>query len=77
MAKDVYGSIQKELGDGRKSLGGKYRDIFIGRSGPGAFFKYAFLTWLSRFQGAVGYALRKAFYPSATRTRSASAPAPS
>ena len=31
MAKDVYGSIQKELGDGRKSLGGKYRDIFIGR----------------------------------------------
>jgi len=64
MAKDVYGSIQKELGDGRKSLGGKYRDIFIGRSGPAAFLKYAFLTWLSRFQGAVGYALRKVFYPS-------------
>lgn len=64
MAKDVYGSIQKELGDGRKSLGGKYRDIFIGRSGPIAFLKYAFLTWLSRFQGAVGYALRKVFYPS-------------
>ncbi len=63
MAKDVYGSIQKELGDGRKSLGGKYRDIFIGRAGAGAFLKYAFLTWLSRFQGACGYALRKVFYP--------------
>ena len=63
MAKDVYGSIQKELGDGRKSLGGKYRDIFIGRPGPVAFLKYAFLTWLSRFQGAVGYGLRKVFYP--------------
>jgi acetyltransferase-like isoleucine patch superfamily enzyme len=64
MAKDVYGSIQKELGDGRKSLGGKYRDIFVGRPGPAAFLKYAFLTWLSRLQGAHGYALRKAFYPS-------------
>jgi acetyltransferase-like isoleucine patch superfamily enzyme len=63
LAKDVFGSIQKELGDGRKSLGGKYRDIFIGRSGPSAFMKYAFLTWLSRFQGAIGYALRKVFYP--------------
>lgn len=63
MAKDVYGSIQKELGDGRKTLGGKYRDIFIGRPGPAAFLKYAFLTWLSRFDGAVGYALRKLFYP--------------
>lgn len=63
MAKDVYGSIQKELGDGGKSLGGKYRDIFIGRPGPAAFMKYGFLTWLSRFQGAVGYALRKVLYP--------------
>jgi acetyltransferase-like isoleucine patch superfamily enzyme len=64
MAKDVYGSIQKELGDGRKSLGGKYRDIFVGRSGAGAFLKYEFLTWLSGFPGALGYALRKAFFPS-------------
>lgn len=63
MAKDVYGSIQKELGDGRKSLGGKYRDIFIGRRGAAAFLKYALLTWLTRFQGAIGYALRKTFYP--------------
>jgi acetyltransferase-like isoleucine patch superfamily enzyme len=63
MAKDVYGSIQKELGDGRKSLGGKYRDIFIGRPGLAAFLKYEFLTCLSGFPGALGYALRKAFYP--------------
>lgn len=63
MAKDVYGSIQKELGDGRKSLGGKYRDIFIGRPGLGAFLSYAFLNWLARFDGALGYALRKWFYP--------------
>jgi acetyltransferase-like isoleucine patch superfamily enzyme len=63
LAKDVFGSIQKELGDERKSLGGKYRDIFIGRPGPVAFMKYALLAWLSRFQGAIGYALRKVFYP--------------
>jgi acetyltransferase-like isoleucine patch superfamily enzyme len=64
MAKDVYGSIQKELGDGRKSLGGKYKDIFVGRSGPIAFLKYELLTWLSGVSGALGYALRKALYPS-------------
>jgi acetyltransferase-like isoleucine patch superfamily enzyme len=63
MAKDVYGSIQKELGDGRKSLGGKYRDIFIGRRGPIAFLKYEFLTCLSGVPGALGFALRKALYP--------------
>jgi acetyltransferase-like isoleucine patch superfamily enzyme len=64
MAKDVFGSIQKELGDGRKSLGNKYRDIFVGRRGPVALLKYEFLTWLSGASGALGYALRKAFYPS-------------
>jgi acetyltransferase-like isoleucine patch superfamily enzyme len=63
MAKDVYGSIQKELGDGRKSLGGKYKDIFVGRRGPKAFLKYEFLTWLSGISGALGYALRKTIYP--------------
>jgi acetyltransferase-like isoleucine patch superfamily enzyme len=64
MAKDVYGSIQKELADGRKSLTGKYRDIFIGRRGPIAFLAYELLTFLSSAPGALGYALRKAFYPS-------------
>ena len=64
MAKDVYGSIQKELGDGRKSLGGKYKDIFVGRRGPFAFLKYELLTWLSGFPGALGFTLRKAIYPS-------------
>jgi acetyltransferase-like isoleucine patch superfamily enzyme len=63
MAKDVYGSIQKELGDKGKSLGGKYRDIFIGRRGPFAFLKYEFLTMLSGVPGAFGFALRKALYP--------------
>lgn len=63
MAKDVYGSIQKELGDGKKSLGGKYWDIFIGRRGLIAFLKYEFLTFLSGFSGAFGFALRKALYP--------------
>ena len=63
MAKDVYGSIQKELGDGRKSLGDKYRDIFVGRGGPAAFFKFGLLNWLAGFSGAFGYALRKALYP--------------
>ena len=64
MAKDVYGSIQKELGDGQKSLGGKYKDIFVGRRGPIAFLQYELLTWLSSVSGALGYALRKALYPS-------------
>ena len=64
MAKDVYGSIQKELGDGRKSLGGKYRDIFVGRRGPLALLKYELLTWLSGISGAFGYWLRKTLYPS-------------
>jgi len=63
MAKDVYGSIQKELGDGKKSLGGKYWDIFIGRRGLIAFLKYWLLTFLSGFSGAFGFALRKALYP--------------
>lgn len=63
MAKNVYGSIQKELTDSRKSLGGKYREIFIGRPGVGAFLKYEFLVFLSGAPGAFGYALRKAFYP--------------
>jgi len=63
MAKNVYGSIQKELGDGRKSLGGKYRDIFVGRPGPVAFLKYEFLTWVSGAPGAIGYALRKVLFP--------------
>lgn len=63
LAKDVYGSIQKELGDGRKSLGHKYRDIFVGRRGPVAFVKYGLLSWLADFSGAFGYALRKFFYP--------------
>jgi acetyltransferase-like isoleucine patch superfamily enzyme len=64
MAKDVFGSIQKELGDGRKSLGGKYKDIFVGQRGPMAFLKYEFLTWLSGISGALGFALRKSIYPS-------------
>ncbi|MCU0277104.1 MAG: acyltransferase [Acidobacteria bacterium] len=64
MAKDVYGSIQKELGDGRKSLSDKYRDIFVGRRGWMAFFKFGLLNWLAGFSGAFGYALRKALYPS-------------
>jgi acetyltransferase-like isoleucine patch superfamily enzyme len=64
MGKDVYGSIQKELGDGRKSLGGKYKDIFVGRRGAIAFLKYELLTWLSGVSGALGYMLRKALYPS-------------
>jgi acetyltransferase-like isoleucine patch superfamily enzyme len=63
MAKDVYGSIQKELGNRRKSLGGKYKDIFVGRHGPIALLKYELLTWLSGVSGALGYALRKALYP--------------
>lgn len=63
MAKDVYGSIQKELGDGRKSLGGKYKDIFVGRRGLAALLKYELLTWLSGVSGALGYTLRKTFYP--------------
>jgi acetyltransferase-like isoleucine patch superfamily enzyme len=63
MAKDVYGSIQKELGDGRKSLGGKYRDIFVGRRGLLALLKFELLTWLSGISGAFGFMLRKWLYP--------------
>ena len=63
MAKDVYGSIQKELGNEQKSLAGKYKDIFVGRRGSIAFLKYELLTWLPGFPGALGYALRKMLYP--------------
>ena len=63
MAKDVYGSIQKELGEKGKSLSGKYRDIFVGRRGLIALLKYELLTLLSGIPGAFGYALRKGLYP--------------
>ena len=63
MAKDVYGSIQKELGEKGKSLSGKYRDIFVGRRGLVALLKYELLTLLSGVPGAFGYALRKWLYP--------------
>ncbi|HSQ34466.1 MAG TPA: acyltransferase [Candidatus Binatia bacterium] len=63
MAKDVYGSIQKELGSKGKSLGNKYRDIFVGKGGLLALLKYELLTLISGFSGAFGYALRKTLYP--------------
>ncbi|MDH4197163.1 MAG: acyltransferase [Candidatus Aminicenantes bacterium] len=62
MTKDLYGSVQKELADERKSLGGKYTTIFVGRRGVGAFLKYEILGLLAGVPGALGFALRRWFY---------------
>jgi len=62
MAKDLYGSVQKELADGRTSLGGKYTTIFVGRRGLGAFLKYEVLGLLAGVPGALGFALRRWLY---------------
>ena len=64
MTKELYGSVQKELADGRKSLGGKYTTIFVGRRGLGAFLKYEVLGLLAGAPGAVGFALRRWLYGS-------------
>ncbi len=51
------------LSDGGSAFG-KYQTFFVGRPGLGAFLRYELATSLAGgFPGALGYALRKAFYP--------------
>jgi acetyltransferase-like isoleucine patch superfamily enzyme len=58
------GSTQKELLDQKRSAASKYRDLFIGRKGLGAFLKYEWITlFTGSVPGALGLALRKIFYP--------------
>jgi acetyltransferase-like isoleucine patch superfamily enzyme len=67
MATDLYGSVQKELADERKSLGGKYAAIFVGRRGVWPFLKYEGLGLLAGVPGALGFALRRWLYRSLFR----------
>jgi acetyltransferase-like isoleucine patch superfamily enzyme len=64
MSKEFRGSMQKELLERRKSLFLKYTDIFIGEKGLWKIARYElimlFFSWIP---GALGLALRKAFYP--------------
>jgi acetyltransferase-like isoleucine patch superfamily enzyme len=64
MDKAFPGSTQKELLDEGRSSASKYRDLFIGRKGLGAFLKYEFITlFVAPLPGALGLALRKVFFP--------------
>ena len=57
-------SIQKELVAGDGSLAAKYREIFPGKKGFWNLIKYEFITvFISGMPGALGYFLRKVFYP--------------
>jgi acetyltransferase-like isoleucine patch superfamily enzyme len=64
MNDDFRASIQKELLAGDKSLAAKYREIFPGKKGLWTLLKYEFVTvFVSGWPGALGYFLRKIFYP--------------
>lgn len=57
-------SLQKKLIDEKKSTTSKYNDIFIGKNKLIYFFKYEIIILLfSWIPGAVGFFLRKIFYP--------------
>jgi acetyltransferase-like isoleucine patch superfamily enzyme len=50
---------------GDESAARRYRRLFVGRESFGAFIRYELLTsGLGQLPGALGYALRKRFYPS-------------
>jgi len=64
MRDEFKGSLQKELIDERKSPLSKYRNLFIGDKGLIFFLKYELIMLLfSWIPGAVGFFLRKIFYP--------------
>jgi len=55
----------KDIPDTRKSMGKQYKEFFLGSVSTGYFIKYEMLvTLFSGMPGALGYALRKTFFPS-------------
>lgn len=64
MSDPFRGSIQKEFSDGKTSLAAKYGALVVGRKGFLALLKYEIITGLlSGFPGALGFFLRKLFFP--------------
>ncbi len=64
MEKMKKGSTQKTLIDTRKPIKEKYFDLFIGEKNFWFFLKYEFiLLFFSWIPGALGFFLRKIFYP--------------
>jgi acetyltransferase-like isoleucine patch superfamily enzyme len=65
MKDDFRGSVQKELIEKRGSFFSKYSTLFIGKKGFFSFLRYECVTLLfSGMPGALGFFLRKIFYPS-------------
>jgi len=57
-------SLQKKMIDRRSSFSRKYSDLVVGKKGLGALVKHELITLcVSRLPGALGYALRKIFFP--------------
>ena len=65
MKSDFRGSVQKELIEKKGSFFSKYSTLFLGQKGFFSFFRYECVTLLfSGMPGALGFFLRKVFYPS-------------
>ena len=68
MSTEFRGSAQKELLSGKKSLSAKYATLVVGQKGIWKLLRFELFTLLfSWVPGAMGLALRKAFYPSLFR----------
>ena len=64
MSERFKASLQKKLIDRKKSFFQKYSVLFIGKKGFFTFIKFEFIIFLfSWLPGALGYFLRKIFYP--------------
>jgi len=64
MSTDFPGSTQKELWSEKSSLSEKYSSLVVGRKGLGKLLRFELTNlFLSGVPGALGLALRKAFYP--------------
>ena len=65
MKDDFRGSVQKELIEKKRSFFAKYSTLFLGEKGLFPFLKYECVILLfSGMPGALGFFLRKVFYPS-------------
>jgi acetyltransferase-like isoleucine patch superfamily enzyme len=61
---DFHGSTQKELLKKDRPLSSKYADLFVGKKGLWALFKFEFINlFITPVPGAFGLTLRKVFYP--------------
>jgi len=64
MSKDFFGSTQKELLEKKTPLFSKYSSLFVGKKSFWSLLKYELITaCFSRIPGALGFGLRKSFYP--------------